>query len=135
MSAQLFRSAAVIGTGMMGPGIAVTLALGGVPATILSRTEEGARRGLDAARAQLALLDTNGIADAATAAAIDAATAFDDTIARVDLVIESAPENMEFKQELFARMDGIAPVTAVLASNTSGLSITAIAAHCRHPER
>src|SRR5690242_17475318 len=105
MSTQKFENAAVIGSGMMGPGIAVTLALGGVRATILSRSEEGARKGLEAGRAQLALLETHGLADSARVAPIDSTTAFDQTIARVDLVIESAPENMEFKQDLFARMD------------------------------
>lgn len=130
-----FRTAAVIGTGMMGPGIAVTLSLGGVRATLLSRTEEGAAKGLEAAREQLALLDKHGLADAKSAAVIDATTAFDETIARVDLVIESAPENMEFKQGLFAKMDAIAQPDTVLASNTSGLSITAIAQRARRPER
>jgi 3-hydroxybutyryl-CoA dehydrogenase len=66
---------------------------------------------------------------------VDASTDFDKVIAQVDLVIESAPENMEFKQKLFARMDAIAKSEAVLASNTSGLSITAIASLCTHPER
>ena len=49
-----FESAAVIGTGMMGPGIAGALALGGVRATILSRTAEGAAKGLETARRQIA---------------------------------------------------------------------------------
>jgi 3-hydroxybutyryl-CoA dehydrogenase len=53
----------------------------------------------------------------------------------VDLVIESAPEDMELKQQLFARMDALARPEAILASNTSGLSITQIASRCRHPER
>jgi 3-hydroxybutyryl-CoA dehydrogenase len=139
MSKYDFKTAAVIGTGMMGPGIAGTLALGGVRATILSRTEEGAAKGLAAARGQLRLLEENGLADPARAARalelVDAASAFDPTIARVDLVIESAPENMEFKQKLFAHMDSIAKPDAVLASNTSGLSITAIASLCSRPER
>ena len=63
MSKTHFRTAAVIGTGMMGPGIAATLALGGVRATILSRTEENAARGVDAARAQLRVLAENGLAE------------------------------------------------------------------------
>src|SRR4029077_21272113 len=98
MSKYQFKTAAVIGTGMMGPGIAGTLALGGVRATILSRTEEGAHRGLESARRQIRLLEENGLADPARAARalelVDASTAFDATIARADLVIESAPENM-----------------------------------------
>jgi len=56
MSKTNFRTAAVIGTGMMGPGIAGTLALGGVRTTILSRTEDSAAKGLEAARAQLRVL-------------------------------------------------------------------------------
>ncbi len=139
MSDPRFASAAVIGTGMMGPGIALTLALGGVRTTILSRTAATAAAGLDKARAQLRLLADNDLASAAdagrAASLLCASTAFDETIAAAGLVIESAPENMDFKQNLFARMDAIAPPAAVLASNTSGLSITAIASRCAHPER
>jgi 3-hydroxybutyryl-CoA dehydrogenase len=135
MPADNFRTAAVIGSGMMGPGIALTLALGGLRTTILSRTREGADKGLAAARAQLDLLTANGLADPGRVAPIDASTAFDQTVAGVDLVIESAPENMEFKQALFARLDALARPGAVLASNTSGLSITAIARECARPER
>ncbi|MBI1787337.1 MAG: 3-hydroxyacyl-CoA dehydrogenase family protein [Acidobacteria bacterium] len=139
MSTPNFETSAVIGTGMMGPGIALTLALGGVRATILSRSEESASQGLDKARRQVALLRDNGLAGADQAARalelMDATSAFDDTVKRVGLVIESAPENMAFKQGLFAHMDSIARPDAVLASNTSGLSITAIASKCARPER
>ena len=135
MSRHQFQTAAVIGTGMMGPGIALTLALGGVRSTILSRTEENARKGLAAARAQLALLESHGLAERGRAAPIDCSADFDETIAAAGLVIESAPENMQFKQDLFARMDALAGPDAVLASNTSGLSITAVASKCAHPER
>jgi 3-hydroxybutyryl-CoA dehydrogenase len=139
MSKSRFQTAAVIGSGMMGPGIAGTLALGGVRATILSRTEEGAKRGLEIACHQIYLLEEHGLVEPGCAARarqlLDATVEFDATVSRVDLVIESAPENMEFKQKLFAHMDSIAKTDAVLASNTSGLSITAIAAHCFRPER
>jgi 3-hydroxybutyryl-CoA dehydrogenase len=66
---------------------------------------------------------------------LDASAAFDRTIEHVDLVIESAPESIDLKQKLFTHRDAIAGRSAVLASNTSGLSITAIASRCRHPER
>lgn len=131
----MFETAAVIGSGMMGPGIALTLAIGGVRTTILSRTEEGAQLGLRSAGAQFELLERHGLAKASDVAQLDAGTQFDATIARVDLVIESVPENMELKQALFNRMDAIAGPEAVLASNTSGLSITAIGARCVRPER
>jgi len=134
-----FRNAAVIGTGMMGPGIAGGLALGGVHATILSRNEETAAKGLETARMQLRILAENALVEMIEAREaierLDASSAFDRTVGNADLVIESVPENMDLKQRLFARMDSLADKSAVLASNTSGLSITAIASRCRHPER
>ena len=139
MPAQGFDTAAVIGTGMMGPGIGLTLALGGLRTTILSRTRESALRGLEKARAQAQLLAVNELIDAAQADAavslLSASADFDQTVAAAGLVVESGPEEMEFKQELFARMDAIAGPEALLASNTSGLSITAIASRCLRPER
>jgi len=139
MSRTHFRTAAVIGTGMMGPGIAGSLALGGVRATILSRTEEGAAKGVETARAQLRILAENGLQELVNVRdafdRLDGSCAFDRTVENVDLVIESAPENMELKQKMFSHMDAVASRTAVLATNTSGLSITAIATRCRHPER
>lgn len=136
MPANTFQTAAVIGTGMMGPGIAVTLALGGLRTRILSRTEQGARQGLEKARAQMRLLVENGLTASRPAPGeLTAGADFDSTVAASDLVIESTPENMELKQDLFAAMDSIAQPSAVLASNTSGLSITAVASKCSRPER
>jgi len=139
MSRTRFRTAAVVGTGMMGPGIAATLALGGLRTTILSRTEDNAAKGAESARQQLRVLVDNGLAEIVDVrAAFDRLTgscAFDQTVGNADLVIESVPENMDVKQKMFVRMENIADRAAVLASNTSGLSITAIASRCRRPER
>jgi len=132
-------TAAVIGTGVMGPGIALTLALGGVRTTILSRTADGAAAGVEKARGLAQVLAGAGLASTAEAAQalerINASAEFDPIIAKADLVIESGPEKMQWKQELFARMDRIARPDAVLTTNTSGLSITDIASLCVHPER
>src|ERR1035437_6220638 len=123
----------------MGPGIAVTLALGGVRARILDLTAERSTQGLEKARAQLRLLGENELAAPEQVrrglATLEAGTNIDETVAAADLVVESVPEQMPLKQELFARMDAIARPSAVLASNTSGMSITAIASKCRRPER
>ena len=139
MTETRFTTAAVVGTGMMGPGIALTLAMGGVRSTILGRTGESAARGLEKARAQARLLAENELAGAAllerAVGLLEASCAFDETIRAADLAIESGPEDMAFKQALLARMDALASPEAVLASNTSGLSITAIAAGCSRPER
>jgi 3-hydroxybutyryl-CoA dehydrogenase len=128
------QSAAVIGTGMMGPGIATTLAIGGVPTTILSRSAEAAEAARLRAIAFAELLKANGLAPNGWAE-ISSSSSLDTIVPGVDLVIESAPEDMEFKQGLFAHLDSIAKADATLASNTSGLSITAIASRCTRPER
>ena len=124
---------------MMGPGIALTLALGGLRTTILSRTAEGADRGVAQARSLAKFLAAQDLISPAQAdiaeALLSGSAAFVETIADCDFAIESLPEDMGFKQQLFARMDAIARPDAVLASNTSGLSITAIAAQCARPER
>jgi len=134
-----FASAAVIGTGMMGPGIAVTLALGGSRATIISRTSESARLGLEKAHSQVRLLADHGLTEPERAAAayelLDCSDDLLGTVAQADMVVESAPENIEFKQKLFEDMDRVAKPEAVLATNTSGLSITAVASLCKRPER
>lgn len=124
----------------MGPGIAATIALGGVPVTILGRTLDSARHGLRMARKAILLLEENELAPIARAnwalEHLDESTEFDKAFAASDLVIESTPEDMAFKQDLFRRMDSIAKPEAVLASNTSGLSITAIASAVKNrPER
>ncbi len=124
--------AVVIGTGMMGPGIALTLAMGGVATTLLSRSAESGAMGVETAGKQWALLAAHGLGQ--PPARIDATTEFG-VVESADIVVESAPEQMAFKQELFARLDAATRPDCILTSNTSGLSITAIAERCRHRGR
>ena len=123
----------------MGPGIALTLSLGGVRTTIHGLTPELATEGLKGARSLLGVLMENQLIEAAAAARaaelLSSSTAFDETVSAADLVIESVPEDMKLKRQLFERMDEIARPEVVLATNTSGLSVTEIAARCRYPER
>jgi 3-hydroxybutyryl-CoA dehydrogenase len=134
-----FTTAVVLGTGTMGPGIATTLALGGVTTTIVSRTAEGAERGARAAHAYFAQLLKADLVSAADhdagRARVQVATDLDAVASSADLVVESVPERMTLKQELFARLDVITRPDAVLASNTSGLSITDIGSRCAHRAR
>jgi 3-hydroxybutyryl-CoA dehydrogenase len=124
---------------MMGPGIAVSLALGGLDTTIFSRSEQSAQRGLDAARDQLATIERNGLCSPEQAEAarerLHASADLDAAVAAADFVSESAPEDLALKQELFERLDRVAPPEAVLTTNTSGLSINAVAERCARPER
>ena len=124
---------------MMGPGIAGALAYGGLRTVILSRNATSAAEGLQKALQQIDLLESHGLMEPARAAnardLLSSSADFEGVIPTVDIVIESAPENMAFKQDLFARMDALARPDAVLATNTSGLSVTDIASKCTRPER
>ncbi len=139
MSANTIHSAAVIGTGMMGPGIAAVLSLGGIETRLVSRAHASARNGLRAARERILLLEANGLVPASRSnealERLSETTEIDEAVRAAGLVVESAPEDMAFKQDLFAHLDAVANPECILASNTSGLSITAIAAKCAHPER
>ena len=139
MPSNEIRTAAVLGTGMMGPGVAVSLALGGVETTIVSRSEEGQERGLAAAGEQLATIAEHGLCTAEEAAAargrLSGSTDLDAAVAGADFVSESAPENLALKQELFERLDRVAKPEAILTTNTSGLSINSVSERCARPER
>jgi 3-hydroxybutyryl-CoA dehydrogenase len=135
----VFSTAVVLGTGTMGPGIATTLAFGGVTTTIVGRTAESVAAGAARTDRYLAQLVEAGLVSAAdrdaARARIDVSADLDAAAERADLIVESIPERMDLKQDVFAHLDAITKPGAVLASNTSGLSITDIAARCMHPER
>jgi 3-hydroxybutyryl-CoA dehydrogenase len=129
---------AVAGTGMMGPGIAAIFALAGREAVLVSRTLEGARRGVASAGETIAVLVQNGLADRdageAARGRLKASADLEQAVRSADLFVESIPEDLELKQQYFERLDRASEKT-ILCSNTSGLSITKIAARCSRPER
>ncbi len=132
------RHVAVAGTGMMGPGIAATFALAGRRATIVSRTAAGAAGGVAKARTLIEILSTNGLADPTqakeAAGRLAPSTDLEQAVRAAQLFVESIPEDLAVKQAFFARLDKASP-DAILCSNTSGISITAIAARTARPER
>ena len=132
-------TAAVIGTGTMGRGIMQVSAEGGLR-VIAYDEKPGAA---EAAKAYVAkMLDAQvakGRMDVAKAkAAVDRISIASDlaAVAKAHLVVEAIVENLAIKQELFAKLDQICGPDTILATNTSSLLVTAIAAKCaRHPER
>ena len=132
------RHVAVAGTGMMGPGIAATFALAGRQVTIVSRTSEGASKGVATAKSLIEVLAKNGLADPAqakeAAGRLSPSTDPEGAARSAQLFVESIAESLPIKQDYFARLDKAAPDT-ILCSNTSGISITEIAAKCVKPER
>lgn len=128
----------VVGAGAMGRGIAQIAAQAGSEVLLLDSFEGAAARGRDAIVAQWNKLHEKGRIDEATRDAQIARVKIADSaqaLAGCDLVIEAVVENLEVKRKLFAELEAIVAPDATLATNTSSLSVTAIAAGLKHPER
>ncbi len=126
------RTIAVLGAGLMGRGIAYVSAAGGYE----TRLQDTSREALTKASTDFDATLEKGIATGKVAESDSASirghfhTCFEieDAVRGADLVIEAVPEKIDVKVELFARLDQLAPKHAILASNTSSLSITEMAA-------
>lgn len=128
----------VIGAGQMGSGIAQVCAEAGYQVFLNDLKQEFVDRGLGGIRKNLSRQVEKGrLSEGEMQAAVGRiipSTKLEDA-AEVDLVIEAAVENMEIKAKIFAELDKIAPENAILASNTSSLPITEIAAATGRPEK
>lgn len=130
MTAGDIRRVALIGVGIMGSGMAAGWAAAGCTVTLYARDEARAERGRERVAAALRTLAAAGLlADAEGALArLWIATDLEAAVTEADLVQESVPENLDLKRALFADLDRWCPPTTILATNTSGLPITQIAA-------
>lgn len=127
----------VIGAGTMGNGIAQTAAVSGYEVTMIDVDGAALERGMAAIEKSVGKLAGKGAIDERQQnAAQEIATTGDiEAAADAHLVIEAATENPEIKFGLFKQLDQIAPQEAVLASNTSSISITSIAGVTSRPEQ
>ncbi len=126
----------VVGAGQMGNGIAHVFATGGFPVTMIDVSADALARGRATIEKNLERQVKKGSLDAAArdAALGRLATSTDLGAASTStLVVEAATENTELKFRIFKDLDGIAPAGAILASNTSSISITEIAARTKRP--
>jgi 3-hydroxybutyryl-CoA dehydrogenase len=128
----------VVGAGTMGAGIAQLACLAGARTLLHDPLPEALERGAASIRANLAKGAARGrwsAADADAAAARLKTAGAAEQLAPCDVVIEAAPERLDLKRELFARLSEIVSPACVLASNTSSIPITAIAGAASGPER
>ncbi len=129
---------AVIGAGQMGSGIAQVAAQAGVEVVVADATPELAKRAVDRLGQTLAKLVEKGKLQAAerekVLGRIRPAASLDDC-AGADLAIEAILENEAAKKEIFRKLDAMLRPEALLASNTSSISITALAAATKRPDR
>ena len=129
---------AVIGAGTMGNGIAQTYAANGHIVTLVDMSQEGLDRGLAAIRKSLDRFvkkekitqEQSDEIIARVAGSTDLPTA----VADVDMVVEAVFEREDVKKDVFVQLDKHAPQGAILATNTSSISITAIASATSRPE-
>lgn len=131
--------AAVLGSGVMGHGIALAFALDGHTVSLYDVNEDLLAESEGRVRSVLDTLVSAGevTADEADAAAarIARTTSLPDAVAGADFVTEAVVEDLDIKREVFADLDEHAAEDAILATNTSGLSITEIGAATENPER
>lgn len=132
------RKITVVGAGQMGSGIAQTIARNGLTVTLYDIEQEAVNRGLSSIRTALTRLINKGrmTEEQRTILLENITLSTDLEIAQdSDLVIEAAPENMEMKKTLFKALDSICKPDTILATNTSSLSITDLAAATNRPQR
>jgi 3-hydroxybutyryl-CoA dehydrogenase len=132
------RNVAVVGAGTMGNGIVHVFAQHGYPVTMIDVRQEA----LDAARSTIRSnfdrqIRKGSLEEADRDAALERITASTElgAAADADLIVEAATENRELKFRIFEELDRIAAEGAILATNTSSISITEIAARTGRPER
>ncbi|MFI6418671.1 3-hydroxyacyl-CoA dehydrogenase family protein [Streptomyces sp. NPDC050842] len=131
------RKLAVIGAGLMGSGIAQVSAQAGWDVVLRDVTDAALTRGTDGIKASYDRFVAKGklsAADAEAALGRITATTELEAVADADIVVEAVFENLDVKHEIFRSLDKIAKDGAVLASNTSAIPITKIAAVTERPE-
>jgi 3-hydroxybutyryl-CoA dehydrogenase len=138
VAAMDIREVAVVGLGTMGAGIAEVFARAGIGVVAIEADPQAMTRGLGMLDASLSKAVSRSKLSASDQAEIRArirpAAGFSDAAA-VDLAVEVVPERMEIKRQIFAELDRVTSPAAILATNTSSLSVTAIAAATKHPGR
>lgn len=137
--AEGIEKVVVVGAGTMGHGIAQVCAMAGCSVRLVDVEASAVQRGLDAVRKNLDKgVEKGKVTDDARKAALAnlvGTTDLEKAAHDADLVIEAVPEIMDLKKRIFRTLDASAPRDAILASNTSSLSVTAIQEASDRPER
>src|SRR5690606_16695741 len=136
--AHPYKQAGIVGTGAMGRGIAQLLAQSGVPVRLFDSNPEAVAAAIAQIGDTFSRLAEKGRMDAEAARAASARLPPADSLqalAGCDLVVEAIVERLDAKRALFAELEPIVGEGCVLASNTSSLSVTAIAAGCARPQQ
>jgi 3-hydroxybutyryl-CoA dehydrogenase len=130
---------ALLGAGMVGHGLALHFAKAGYQVSLYSRTQQTIDKAIENIRANLpALLQGQASVDdeiEEIVSRIETTRNMDEAVAKASIVIESVAENLQVKQDLFKELDQICSRDVILATNTSVMSITAIASKAKNRDR
>jgi len=133
------KNIAVIGAGTMGNGIAHTFALYGYSVNLIDISEDSLQKGLNIIQKNLDRMIAKGAIDEvkkqATLSNIKTFTDLKKGVEQVDLVVEAASEDFAIKSKIFQQIDAFCKAETILATNTSSISITKIAAQTKRPEK
>lgn len=133
------KNITVIGAGTMGNGIAHTFAQSGFQVKLIDISQEAIDRGIQTITKNLdRMIGKESITESDKTETLARISTFTDTAGGVkdaDLIVEAATENHDLKLKIFKQMDELAPEHCILASNTSSISITKIAAATKRPEK
>ena len=134
----IYKSVGIVGTGAVGRGIAQIAAQAGSEVLLFDTRPEGAAEAASALASQWDKLTEKGRLDEVLnreyKSRLKVVVQLSD-LCNTDLVIEAIVENLEIKKKLFRDLENTVGPNTVLATNTSSLSVTAIAADCEHPQR
>ena len=129
---------AIVGTGIMGMGIAQIAAQADIQVLLYDAKAGAAEQGRQSLKTMLEKLTAKGkFSDDELQAMLSRLTVVQELsqIATAEIVVEAIIENLDIKKQLFAQLEEVVTPDTILATNTSSLSVTAIAADCDHPER
>ena len=133
------KNITVIGAGTMGNGIAHVFAQSGFNVNLVDVSQDSLERGLKTIAGNLERMIAKAkITEEDKTATLNNITTFTDTaeaVKNADLVVEAATENLDLKLKIFKQIDEAAPANAILASNTSSISITKIASVTSRPKQ
>ncbi|MHB2018080.1 MAG: 3-hydroxyacyl-CoA dehydrogenase family protein [Candidatus Xenobia bacterium] len=135
MTVEKIERVGVLGAGVMGAGIAQLLAQNRLDVRLVSHSIQSSRQGLERIKRNLDGLQARGKLSQQSAEQVFSRVHLAESLVDVDLVIEAVPEVLELKRDVLARMEKTLPAEALIASNTSTLPITLLAAATQRPGR
>ena len=129
------RRVAVVGTGVIGASWAAWFLAQGLDVDATDPSPGAEARLREAVAQHWPTLERFGLARGASTERLRFHASLEDALREADFVQENGPERLDFKIDLFRRMDAAAPLHAILASSSSGLTVSGMQSGCAHPER